>query len=100
MRFESARPRALSRSLSPVELVTAKTVGQQICENDLQSTVLTDFGLQMTVLHVMPFAFSGIFWHHESTRVARTPTTRRRGQGVITRDRPRGHAEERTQEEG
>ena len=54
MRCEYARARALSRSLSLVELVTAKTVVEQICENDLQNTVLTDFRVQMTVFHVMP----------------------------------------------
>ena len=75
MRCEFARPRALSRSLSPTELVTAKTVVRQICESDLQNTVLTSFGAEMTVFHVMPFAFSGVFWHHESTRVARTSST-------------------------
>ena len=61
MRCECARPRALSRSLSPVELVTAKTVVQQICENNLQHTVLTDFGVEMTVFHVMPFALFRCF---------------------------------------
>ena len=56
MRCECARPRALSSSLSPVELVTTKTVVEQICENDLQNTVPTDFRVQITVFHVMPFA--------------------------------------------
>ena len=56
MRCECARPSTLSRSLSPVELVTAKTVVQQICDNDLQNTVSTDFGVEMTVFHVMRFA--------------------------------------------
>ena len=61
MRCECARPRALSRSLSPVELVTTKTVAEQIRENDLQNTVSTDFGVQMTVFHVMPFALFRYF---------------------------------------
>ena len=61
MRCECARPRALSRSLSPVELVTTKTVVEQICRNDLQNTVSTDFGVQMTMFHVMPFALFRFF---------------------------------------
>ena len=61
MRCECARPRVLSRSLSLVELVTTKTVVEQICENDLQNTVSTDFGCQMTVFHVMPFALFRYF---------------------------------------
>ena len=56
MRCECARPRALSRSLSPVELVAAKTVVQQICENDRQNCAPIDFRVQMTVPCVMPFA--------------------------------------------
>ena len=56
MRCECARPRALSSSLSPEELVTTKTVVEQICKNDLQTTVSTDFGVQMTVFDLMPFA--------------------------------------------
>ena len=56
MRCECVRPRALISSLSLVALVTAKTLVQQICENDLQNTVSTDFGYEMTVFHVMPFA--------------------------------------------
>ena len=55
-------PRALSRSLGPVKLVTTKTVVEQICESDLQNTVWTDFGVQMTVFHVMPFALFRYFW--------------------------------------
>ena len=39
-----------------MELLTTKMVAEQICENDLQSTVSTYFGVQMTVFHVMPFA--------------------------------------------
>ena len=46
----------MSSSLSPVELVTTKKVVEQICENELQNTVSADFGVQMTVFHVMPFA--------------------------------------------
>ena len=61
MRCECARPRALSRSLSPVELVTAKTVVKPICENDLQNTVSTHFIVQMTVFHVMPSALFRYF---------------------------------------
>ena len=61
MRCECARPRALSSSLSPVELVTTKTVVKQICENDLQNTVSTDFRVQMTVFHVLPFALFRYF---------------------------------------
>ena len=56
MRCECARPRALSSSPSPVEVVTTKTVVEQICENDVQNTVSSDFRVQMTVFHVMPFA--------------------------------------------
>ena len=56
MRCECARPRAPSRSLSLVELVTAKMVVEQISENDLQNTVSTNFRVQMTVFHVMPSA--------------------------------------------
>ena len=54
MRCECARPRALSRSLSPVEVVTAKTVVEQFCENDPQNAVSIDVRVQMTVFHVMP----------------------------------------------
>ena len=61
MRCECARPRALSSSLSPLELVTTKTVAEQICENDMQNTVSTDFRVQMTVFHVMPFALFRYF---------------------------------------
>ena len=61
MRCECARPRALSSSLSPVELVTRKTVVEPICEKDLQSTVSTDFRVQMTVFHVMPFVLFRYF---------------------------------------
>ena len=61
MRFECARPRALSRSLSPVELVTARMVVQQICKKDLQNTVSIDFKVEITVFHVMPFALSRCF---------------------------------------
>ena len=61
MRCECARPRALTSSLSPVELVTAKTVVQHICENDLQNSVSPDFGVEMTVFHVMPFALFRCF---------------------------------------
>ena len=61
MQCECARPLPLSRSLSPVELVTAKMVVQHICENNLQNTVSTDFGFEMTVFHVMPFAHFGCF---------------------------------------
>ena len=62
MPCECARPRALSRSLSPVELVAAKTVVQQICANDLQIGGSTDFGVQMTVFCVMPFALFRLIW--------------------------------------
>ena len=55
MQCECARCHALSSSLSPVELVTTKLVVEQICEKDLQNTVLTDFRVQMTVFHVMTF---------------------------------------------
>ena len=34
---------------------------EQICEKDLQNTVLTDFGVQMTVFHVMPFVLFRYF---------------------------------------
>ena len=61
MRSECANPCALTRSLSPMELVTTKTVVEQICENDLQNTVSTDFGVRMTVSHVMPFALFRYF---------------------------------------
>ena len=44
-----------------MELVTTKTVVEQICENDLHNTVSTDFGVQMTVFHVMPFALFRYF---------------------------------------
>ena len=59
MQRECARPRALSSLLSPVELVTTKTVVEQICKNDLHNTVSTDFRVQMTVFHVMPLALFG-----------------------------------------
>ena len=62
MRCECASPRALSRLLSPVELVTAKTVVEQICEKDLQYTVLTDFRVQMMVFQDMPPAVFRYFW--------------------------------------
>ena len=62
MRCECARPGALSRSLSPLELVTAKTVVEQICESDLQITVSTNFRVQMTVFHVMPSALFRYFF--------------------------------------
>ena len=66
MRCECARPRALSRSLSPVKLVTAKTVVGQICEDHLQNAVSTDFRVQMTAFHVMPSALLQVmFCHHE-----------------------------------
>ena len=54
MRCECARPRALSSSLSPVELVTTKTVVEQICEKDLQNTVPTDFRVEMTECTYLP----------------------------------------------
>ena len=56
MRCQCASPRALSRSLSPLELVAAKTVVQQICKNDLQNGFSIDFGVQMTVFRVIPLA--------------------------------------------
>ena len=56
MRRECARPRALRRSLNPVESVAAKTIVRQICESGWQSGILTDFRVQMTVFHVMPSA--------------------------------------------
>ena len=62
MRCECASPRALSRSLSPVKLVAAKTFVQQICGNDLQNDVLTDFEVRMTVFPVMPFALTQVFF--------------------------------------
>ena len=34
---------------------------EQICENDLQNTVSTDFRVQMTVFHVMPFSLFRCF---------------------------------------
>ena len=61
MRCDCTRPRALSSSLSPVEVVTTKTVVEQICENDLQNTVSTDFRVQMTLFHVMLFALFRFF---------------------------------------
>ena len=61
MRCECARPRALSRLLSPVELVTAKIAVQQISENNLQNTPSTDFRVEMRVFHVMPFALFRCF---------------------------------------
>ena len=61
MRCECVRPRTLSRWLSPLELVTAKTVVKQICERDVQNTVLTDLGVKMTVFHVMPLALFRCF---------------------------------------
>ena len=54
MRCECARPRVLSRSLSPAETVAAKTVVEQISEEDLQNAVWTDFRVQMTAFHVIP----------------------------------------------
>ena len=56
MRCECARPRALSSSLSALDSLTTETVVEQMCENDLQNTVLTDFRVQMTVFQVVPFA--------------------------------------------
>ena len=44
-----------------MELVPTVTVVEQICEKDLQNTVWTDFGVQMTVFHVMPFALFRYF---------------------------------------
>ena len=38
-----------------MELVTKKTAVEQICEEDLRNTVSTDFRVQVTVFHVMPF---------------------------------------------
>ena len=61
MRCECARPRALSRSLSPVEVVTAKMVVEQICKTEPQNAVSTDFGVEMTVFHVMPSALFRYF---------------------------------------
>ena len=61
MRCECVRPGVLSRLLSPVELVTAKTVVEQICEDDLQNAVSTDFRVQMTAFHVMPSALFRCF---------------------------------------
>ena len=61
MQCDCARPRALSRSLSLVELVTAMTVVQQIGENDLQNTVSTDLRVEITVFHVMAFALFRFF---------------------------------------
>ena len=61
MRRECARPRALSSSLSAVDSVKTKTVVEQICENDPQNTVSTDFRVQMTVFHVMPFVLFRYF---------------------------------------
>ena len=52
----TARPYALRWALSPVEWVAAQTSVQRICENDQQRGVSTDFGVQMTVFCVMPFA--------------------------------------------
>ena len=62
MRCECARPRALSMSLTSVELVPAKTIVQQICGNDRQNGVSTGFGVQMTVFCVMPFALFTFFF--------------------------------------
>ena len=61
MRCEGARPRALSKSLSPVDLAAAKAVVQPICKNERQNGISTDFGVQMTVFCVMPFPFFGFF---------------------------------------
>ena len=56
MRCECARPGALSISLSALDQVTTEIVVEQMCEIDLQNTVSTDFGVQMTVFQVVPFA--------------------------------------------
>ena len=44
-----------------MEEVTTETVVEQICEEDLQNTVSTDFRVQMTVFRVMPFALFRYF---------------------------------------
>ena len=68
MRCECVRRRALSRSLSPVEWVAARTVVQLICENDRQNGVSTDFRVQITVFCVMPYAFFQVFFGTMSQR--------------------------------
>ena len=58
---ECVSPCALTSSLSPVELLVANSVVQQICENEWQNRYSIKFGAQMDVFCVMPLPPLDIF---------------------------------------